>query len=481
LAQVDILFKGVPRKYTRGYTADMIKTIKPKKVIIPCIGSFSLAGTAVDAGMDPKDIHGCDVSLYSHVLGNCFSGNDFELKAINEMDWLNQYMIDPVGKAASVILGIRILQYIDKKKSVWRDHRIRELRERSDHHISKARQIIQEKSELFSGLHYKTRDMWDLMDEWKDDPDVLMLVNPPRYNGGYEKMYRGVDEAFSWDDPEILQFTEDEYIPLTDYLGGAAATAVIYTATPVHTAEDPAIEWGDPWISVFADRPRSGKKVAINWIVSNKDPNVRTKLNRADAPRDRHLKKYKMFTEDLITEDSVIELRREKKEVVDYYRSLLVHRLPMAFSDAYSIILLDGQLLAVSGTVLAPIYGASVGQVTTPTISFCFSPMHNHYARIQKLALLSLTSSWWWTALINHDFYSNPEKFYTSMLIDYPEVKTARGILKVQRREELKQVKATEHIRGYKYELTYEGYVKERTPQETISEWIKRWGNQLRK
>jgi len=42
-------------------------------VVIPCVGSFSLADTAVGAGVAAEDIVAGDISLYSTALGNALA------------------------------------------------------------------------------------------------------------------------------------------------------------------------------------------------------------------------------------------------------------------------------------------------------------------------------------------------------------------------------------------------------------------------
>jgi|GEM_PF-7124734 len=48
MSNPDILFRGIPRNKTRGYTARVLSAVKPAKVVIPCTGSFSLARLALE-------------------------------------------------------------------------------------------------------------------------------------------------------------------------------------------------------------------------------------------------------------------------------------------------------------------------------------------------------------------------------------------------------------------------------------------------
>ncbi len=65
MSNPDILFRGIPRSKTRGYTARVLSAVKPRKVVIPCTGSFSLAWVAREAGVPADTIVCGDISLYS--------------------------------------------------------------------------------------------------------------------------------------------------------------------------------------------------------------------------------------------------------------------------------------------------------------------------------------------------------------------------------------------------------------------------------
>ena len=135
----DVIFKGVPRAWTRGYTAEVIRRQRPERVVIPCVGAYALASTVVEAGIAPEVIEACDISLYSTVIGKMLAGEEMGLTAKGEWEWLNQYMGDAEGRVAAVVVAIRLLQYLSKKDSVYKWERIREVRERREVYIEQAR------------------------------------------------------------------------------------------------------------------------------------------------------------------------------------------------------------------------------------------------------------------------------------------------------------------------------------------------------
>jgi hypothetical protein len=736
----DVLFKGVPRRYTRGYTLEVIQATKPQRVVIPCVGAYALATTAVEAGISPENIEACDISLYSTVIGNMLAGTPFQLRAVGRWEWLNKYMTDPVGQVAAVVVAIRMLQYeggkAPGKLNLYRRERIRELVERQEVYIDQARAAAERLKVRLGGLRFQAEDMWELLARHVPNPaapegerlpdgaepgSTLLLVNPPRYNclapheriltadlrwvpcgtlrvgdeilafdenlpatrrrrwrfatithsepmkqecvrvhmedgtsvvctmdhpwladpysytggfrdwiradqmegkyalraldtwkadrsyeagwlagmydgegclnlrgdstslsiaqvagpvsdevenllrskgfrvggydggrgrstrsievrggfaeqlralgvfrpgrllanlrsrwhdrrgcevrrkvrvervepigmhpiqsistscrtyvgegflmhnSGYDKMYQGVDEAFEWVQPNVRQFTEDQYAPLMRYLGQAEAPhALLYYATPVESGEDPAEEWGVPWKSVFAARPKTGKQAAINWIVANRVPEKANerKLQRSDIEGNPRAK-FKLFREGVITADSRLVVVPESREVASYYRDLFVHNLGHLNAERYKVLLLDGKLVATIGLHLQNLRaGGSMQGVAK--LRFAFSVDHPDYDRLHKLTLSSIISSWFWEDEIS-DIEPAPRAVQTTMLTPHPEVKTARGIFKLKAREK-------DADTGWN-KITYYADVVDRTPRQTLEVFLSRWAAKSR-
>jgi hypothetical protein len=478
MALADILFKGVPRRFTRGYTSEVIEAEAPSKVVIPCVGAFALASTVVQSGVRPESVEACDISLYSSVIGMYLAGRDLKVRAVGRWEWLNQYMEDPQGKVAGVSLAIRILQYEAGRQNLYKRERIRELVERQEVYIQQLRRRAEQMHSMLAGIDYRPMDMWELLAKHFPDPQTgevpegadpgstLVLANPPRYEAGYSKMYAGVDDAFRWEAPNVKQFGEDQYVPLMRYMGHEKAPhTLVYYATPVGSSEDPAELWGSPWRSVFAARPKTGRQAAINWIVANREAKTGKKLQRSDVEGTVR-GKYKLFREGVISAESDMRVQVESKEVASYYRDLLVHNLGMANAERYKVLLIDGKLVATIGLHLQNLRaGGSMQGVAK--LRFAFSVDHPEYDKLHKLTLLSIISSWFWEGELG-DIEPPPRAVQTTMLTPYPEVKTARGIFKLRGREKDKDSGMNR--------LTYYADVVDRTAKETIEEFLRRWG-----
>jgi len=472
MANPDILFRGIPRGRTRGYTAQVIEAVRPGRVVIPRSESFALADTAVVAGVAPEDIVASDISLYSTALGNAIMGQDWRLEVKSELaEVVRPYLTDPVSKAAAVMLVLRILQYTNKRPSVYSQGMVRELVVNAETYFAQLKAQIEDKAGLLHGLDYQARDMWETLEAHRHDPNALLLVNPPRYDGAEARMFRGAGDALDWDAPDVRQFTEQDYSRLMALLGDSEALALMYYATP---GEDPAPLWGGPWRSVFADKPRNKRVAAINWIIANAEP-AETMISR---PKEWDMKaKFPLFTGQ-VTDDAQLRVRVVRREAGEYYKDLLIHKLAGGMAERYIALLLNGHLLAMIGLSLKDWRGAGRKKASAGApayLLFAFTVPHDKYKRLHKLTLMAAASSWFWEqALADYgqvELIGYPTTVQSTMLTPHPENKTARGVMKLENRERLS---------NGSYRLRYRAAVVGRTPGDTLKLWLKKYGAQTR-
>jgi hypothetical protein len=478
LSNPDILFRGIPRGPTRAYTARVISAVQPKLLIVPCTGSFSLAYVARMAGAGA--IVCGDISLYSTAIGNAIMGTDWRLALKSDDEYAElakPYLnADPISKAAAVLLVIRTLQYVRKQQKLYHEHRRRELLRNAPVYIEQLKGQIAEIAELLKGVVYKPQDMWVTMEEYCDGEGVINLINPPRYNSGYLRMFKGVDDVFDWDVPPAAQFMERDYVRLMDYLRHKPALSLMYYATD---GEDPVQleKWGEPWRSVFADRPGKIGHSSINWIIANRSL-VDIEANRAKITVGEA--KYPLF-KGAISDTSVLHAQKVDKQTGDFYRDLFIHKLPGSVTEVYVGLFMDGMLMGIAGLHLADYRRGKTVRKNEKTldqcvsITFAFTCPHDTYARLHKLTLMSISSSWFWEDVLKGDrtfeLDGPPKHVKTTMLTAHVENKTARGILTLDTREKQKDGS---------YKLTYSAAVVERTRETTVAEWLKKYAEKMK-
>lgn len=466
MANPDLLFKGIIRRHVRGYIADAIERLGAERVVVPCAGTFALAATARSAGVEPGSISAADISLYSSVIGSHLAGEDMRLVARGPMAWLNPYMNSSRDKAAAVVLAIRTLQYEQGRPNPFKQDNARELRAHAASHLAEAASELDTLHSILAGIHYRAEDMMALIDRHRDDPAALIVANPPRYTGGYDKMFAGIDDIFDWDAPEVPQFTEDGFIPMLADLRDAPAPMLLCYAERADQG-DPASQFPG-WKSVFAHRPKPGIGESVDWVLANTAAAAKLPplLSRSDN-RNPAIHRYALLGSSReIGDHSTLTVRQESAATVSYYRDLFGHRLvtsgPLARLPGGLFV--DGRLLGVFVVeTRAMLTSQQQTRGRIGDFQMTFSIQNDRLAH--KLMLMSMASSWFWRGLIQDPLTPPPERIQTTMLTPYPEVKTARGIMALTERKETPD--------GYK--LIYQTPVIDRTPADTIREWRRRF------
>lgn len=480
MANPDILFRGIPRTPTRSYTAEVLRQLSPLKVVIPCTGSFSLAWTALQAGVPAQNIIAGDISLYSTALGNAFMGVrwpiSFKPNAPEEYQRIVTPLLgDPITQAVGVLWMIRVLQYVKKRDSAFLKDKRRELIFNASAYIEQLHQRVEGMAKELHGLTYQARDMWETMSTELDQPGTVNLINPPRYSGGYSRMFAGVEDIFEWDEPKVSQFAEKDYPRLMEFLKEKPALSLMYYATQ---GEDPSPLWGEPWKAVFADRPaKLGAAAAINWIIANRDP-IGIEANRGRINEGKA--KYHLF-DGVVSEQSDLRAVSVKHETGEYYRDLFIHRLPGANTERHVALLLDGCLLGIVGLHLSDMHrNAKIRKGDkvldgAASITFAFTNPHPTYARLHKLTLASLVSDWFWADILGEEVWytlnGGPKNVKTMMITRWPEVKSARGIFKLDERKREKDGS---------YKLAYSAPVQARTREALLKEWLSKFSEKVK-
>jgi hypothetical protein len=157
LSAPDILFKGIPRGRTRGYTNRAIQ-----------------AWVAAQAGVLPGDVVCGDVSLYSTALGKALTDEDWRLECYEELPIkglaaiISPLLTDPVSKATAVLFALRVLQYQRKKQKVFHRDLQRELIINAEHYLAQLRLQVEWYRNELRGITYLPQDMWITLDQCRD-------------------------------------------------------------------------------------------------------------------------------------------------------------------------------------------------------------------------------------------------------------------------------------------------------------------------
>jgi hypothetical protein len=191
-------FIGSINAETRKWLGNNGPAFDGREIWVGCSGAFTVE--QVLSRYAPKaGIRGNDVSLYSSALGAYLSGQPFNLAVKEEkFAWLEPYLQDVEARAATVMVLFEVLKYEKADNLFKRRHWAHYLNNFGGFHQATVAKLRERKKEVRLEA-YTTTDIYELLEEVPEDAVVIAFL--PTYAGGYERMFKRLEEIFDWDRP----------------------------------------------------------------------------------------------------------------------------------------------------------------------------------------------------------------------------------------------------------------------------------------
>jgi hypothetical protein len=213
------MFKGTIPAEVRAMLSEVAKGwTNAQALAVACSGNFTIERVFADR----FPLMGCDVTLYSCILGNFFSGQPFRLAIKPEyaetFDWLAPDLADPVNAVAAVMLLTTFTDSLDKhlqtKPNAYYARLVDGYRRAWPDMLEKTHARL-----AASPLHMKSFHAGDAVD-WLPTlgPDIAVTSFPPFFVAGYQKMFAKIDELFDWDAPAYQEIFDDRRTAFLDSL-----------------------------------------------------------------------------------------------------------------------------------------------------------------------------------------------------------------------------------------------------------------------
>ena len=448
------IFQGVTTAPARDFVAQRIIETKSERVYMPCAGRFGAVESYLNHGGKKENLYTSDISLFSSMIGYLAdpekSVHDLglELKGVFASD-----EADEVELVARVMLTLKFHQISDKNK-YGQDLR-KEIVKNQESYIQKIVEHINVLLQSLKGIHYDIADVFDVLNECKDDEKAALYLNVPTYKGGYSKMFSMED--IKWNEPNIAEFDPDRYDEMLDDLSTAKCKSFVYKQKSLDGI-------GENWKVVFAE-PYSMERtdyILTNWSES--------KTFAVNPIKDEDIKKFPIYNDEDITEDTEIKFVKVNRETALYYRDMFVHKLGTTNAEVFYLMLIDGKVNTAMGLFMRDVYtGKSdyIGEV------FGISKSSDKYMRLGKLFMLCLTCRETKEMLAGQYRFGvhNPRGIQTSSLTTFEEGKTDRSVMKLVFREKLK---------NGQFRVIYRADFADRKYKECVSFWLKKWGKKRR-
>ena len=410
-------FIGSINAETRRWLGNNGPAFDGRQVWVGCSGAFTVE--QILSRYAPKArIWGNDVSLYSSALGACLAGQDFNLSVREEkFAWLEPYLIDVEAKAATVMVLFEALKFEKANNLFKQRHWSHYLNNFQDFHQATVAKLRERKKEVrLEG--YTTKDIYDLLEELPQDAVIIAFL--PTYAGGYERMFRRLEEIFDWDRPAYGLIDEDRKKRILTKM----------TARDYLYLDDR--EWkGLPLVA--AVRKARMKPV---YVYSNM-----TALRRGVMKQQRHAE-FVPFARlgggDEIGPDSQLTLTPTTNRVVNYYRDVYLSKgvgVP-ADGEVPLVAAVDGKVFGFL------IYSRMQGGGDVYLLAD-FVVNSERYRRLAKLLLL-MTQTREVRRLLEEKFLLELPTCRTMVFTDKPVSMKYRGLYKLARRDPGKLVYETD-------------------------------------
>ncbi len=447
------IFQGILPSATRSYLRYFVSQVKPKKVIMPCCGQFTIVKAVIDGGVAPENIYCSDISLFSSILGYVFTDRDIkEIPFVADDPKLFAEGNTNMRNAAILLYDMQLAQL--PHKNYYQQYVRNEFLEQKEQMLSDLERRLQEMHQDFHGIHYEIADMREQLDP-DYGKDTLVVINPPTYRGGYENMFEFPGITYKCDFP-MFDF-DVEFIPLVEHEVNKKHLFMTFRFMDVGV---------DNKHLLFGLYKTSSKKLYAWWV--NRDfatlPVSRGIVGEEKEPT---LGKTSFISMDYeITENTKLAVREIHRDRALLLRDLLCHKMGATDAESFYEVFLDNYSFGVFGMHAQAFH---MGKSDYLFEMFGFNvPLHK-YSRNNRLLMLALTSS-----AFQNQFYG--KKGFTPIGIDtvcfskYRKMKLNNGILVVTHREKQKNGDYKIKYRADFRDETYPEVVKHFLDEEIVYE-----------
>lgn len=204
------MFQGTLPQKAIKIVGNIVKEWNCDRIYVGCSGNFTIERSISD--LVSCGITSNDVTIYSSYIGKFLAGESLEgLKIKEEYDgscmFLKDYMKSDVEKVATLILAGDILNYDGVDNMYCK----RMLRGYEEQYKQMHEKLCEKMKTLKSNVdQFYCGDVMDMLSDIGANSGFISF--PPFFKGGYEKMWKKVEEFFEFEEPEYEMFDPKVHI-----------------------------------------------------------------------------------------------------------------------------------------------------------------------------------------------------------------------------------------------------------------------------
>jgi len=403
-------------------------------VHVCCSGSFKIE-QAIRSVNTTIPIHSNDVSLISSIVGYAKTGYEIVFNFKNDLDYLNKYLsTDAETQLALIAYAMQIGKYKSDNQycNARRDFLEREIEAIIQSNKERAKKYLEQISisSFFCG------DFIQHIEAAKDSGSGVMVF-APTYKGGYERLYKVINDNIDWADEPSYE---------------------IYDPKQTHNIIERLYDENRNFI-FFADQQYDDIKPTMVYEGSNKPifayTNSRKSSIRRDSSRAKAFK-YTAIDTNLIGEKSKVTAVVATSEAMNFLKDIYLAKGIKHKNGMFNVLFYVDGMLAGGAIYSLPQFGDKLRQIY---ILSDFSLSRRR--KLSKLIAMLATSNQI-IDYINKKYFINIERVLTTAFTKKPVSMKYRGIFRLDAKKD-----------GF---LNYSSEVRDKTLDEIYGEWFKKYG-----
>jgi hypothetical protein len=406
----------------------------------PAVGSFAMPLVAVDAGWETGQMGTSDVHLFSSVLGELCAGRGMDaLDARLDGQPIATVGAPPARQAAQVIWAQYLARIAPMAGTYYWAQLAESMANASAGYLDNLQAQLEVLAGRLAGLEYHHESLWDHMERVADNPEAVIISNPPTYAGAYEKFFDTKD-AITWDTPDYEVFDAPADIPrMVEFMEGRAALLVVQQQqTAGNSAHDRPVYArqlsGSELVYLNSNRPDEVEAIMDGLRVTNR----RMPTHAA--------RKWPVLPDDYdVTSDAVIATVPVDGRVAEAYRAQWMHRISSAPGGGNVLLTIDGYAAGIIGYSANSVVNSYSKKWSRHLIlRFAFGAQHKslRLTRLATMVALLHDTAWRIASPKSSLAIGSSLGLVTVEMTRHPEAKGLRQLMKLEDRQS--------HQDGYK-------------------------------
>ena len=402
-----------------------------------CSGSFRV-DSSISKTYEKLRVHSNDVNVLSVAIGKLAVGETINVEFIDKLSFVQEYLAGLEGysfidRVAAIAASMQVAKFSSKNEynQIHQKHIIKNF---AIFH-QKAKLSIQKLLEKLPIATFTPGDFIEQAKKAKPGTDIVIGF-PPTYKGGYERIFKFVNQNIAWEPPEYAIFDPKT---LGDFLLDLTNRDISYCVYSDQQMEK--LTCGGKFLST-SNKP-------IYRYVNNIDKSSFRKKNQNSKQF-----KYQPFDPAEATQDSVVNVVRMDSAQMNFLKNVYLAKRINHVSGMFNYcVFIDGKL--AGGIIMAL---SKYGDIESLYLLSDFSVSRNN--RLSKLIAMIATSHHI-VSEIEHKTLLKFKQLCTTVFTDKPVSMKYRGIWNLYSRKE-----------GF---LNYQSPVRDQSPQQIYNEWFSKY------